>query len=170
MYVRNFTESLDVHWRDFFRTDDPEAVSAYCRNASMDFEWRGDNLRTRQRRAAVSKHPKTNETVFFNQIQLHHISCVDASLREALFSFFALEELPRNVYYGDGGSIEDATVQTIIDTYWQNAVSFLWQKGDILMLDNMLIAHGRLPYVGSRKIVVAMGDMLSQESLQGGSS
>jgi Non-ribosomal peptide synthetase modules and related proteins len=168
MYVRNFTESLDVHWRAFFRTDDPEAVAAYCRNASMDFEWKGESLRTKQLRAAVTRHPKTNETVFFNQIQLHHISCIDPSLREALFSFFALEELPRNVYYGDGGSIEDATVQTIIDTYWKNAVSFLWQKGDILMLDNMLIAHGRLPYAGARKIVVAMGDMLTQENLQGG--
>jgi len=168
MYVRNFTESLDVHWRAFFRTDDPEAVAAYCRNASMDFEWKGDSLRTKQRRAAVARHPKTNETVFFNQLQLHHISCIDPSLREALFSFFALEELPRNVYYGDGGAIDDATVQTIIDTYWQNAVKFLWQKGDILMLDNMLIAHGRLPYAGARKIVVAMGDMLTQENLQGG--
>ena len=131
----------------------------------MDFEWNGDSLRTRQRRSAVARHPKTNETVFFNQIQLHHVSCLDPTVREALFSFFAPEELPRNVYYGDGAPIEDSTVQTIIDTYWRNAVSFPWQKGDILMLDNMLIAHARLPYKGARKIVVAMGDMLTQESL-----
>jgi hypothetical protein len=29
------------------------------------------------------------------------------------------------------------------------------------MLDNMLTAHGRNPYVGSRKIVVAMGEMIN---------
>jgi hypothetical protein len=28
-------------------------------------------------------------------------------------------------------------------------------------LDNMLTAHGRFPYVGPRKIVVAMGEMIN---------
>ncbi len=164
MYVRNFTEGLDVNWRDFFRTEDPEEVKAYCCEASMEFEWKGDGLRTRQRRAAVARHPTTGEAVFFNQIQLHHVSCLDPKVREALFSVFAPDELPRNVYYGDGAPIEDYVVQTLMDIYWQNAVSFLWQKGDILMLDNMLVAHARLPYTGTRKIVVAMGDMLTHEN------
>jgi hypothetical protein len=29
------------------------------------------------------------------------------------------------------------------------------------MLDNMLVAHSRNPFVGPRKIVVAMGEMFS---------
>lgn len=34
------------------------------------------------------------------------------------------------------------------------------------MLDNMLTAHGRNPYVGSRKIVVAMGEMMTQKQME----
>ncbi|MDA2921410.1 TauD/TfdA family dioxygenase, partial [Desulfobacterota bacterium AH_259_B03_O07] len=31
-----------------------------------------------------------------------------------------------------------------------------WQKGDVMVLDNYLVAHGRRPFKGPRKILVAM--------------
>ena len=34
--------------------------------------------------------------------------------------------------------------------------TFPWAEGDILVLDNMLAAHGRRPYVGARSVVVGM--------------
>jgi alpha-ketoglutarate-dependent taurine dioxygenase len=40
---------------------------------------------------------------------------------------------------------------------WDNAISFRWERGDVLLLDNYLVAHGRNPYEGPRKILVAMG-------------
>ena len=167
MYVRNYTDSLDVSWQDFFHTTDKSVVEEYCRKAGIEFEWIGDNnLRTRQIRPAVTKHPKIGESVFFNQIFLHHISCLDAAVRESLLSLFGEENLPRNVYYGDGTSIEDSVIEELSAVYREATVSFPWQKGDVIMLDNMLAAHSRNPYVGSRKIVVAMGEMMTQAQMQ----
>lgn len=161
MYVRNYTKGLDVSWENFFRTNDKLVVENYCRQAKIDFEWYDDNsLVTRQVRAALAVHPKTSESVFFNQIQLHHIAYLDAEVRESLLSTFGDKQLPRNVYYGDGTPIEDSVLAEINEVYQQSQTSFPWQQGDILMLDNMLIAHGRNPYVGFRKIVVAMGEMI----------
>jgi alpha-ketoglutarate-dependent taurine dioxygenase len=31
-----------------------------------------------------------------------------------------------------------------------------WQVGDILVLDNILSAHERMPFTGARKIILAM--------------
>jgi len=166
MYVRNYTEGLDVSWERFFHTREKSEVEEYCRKASIEYEWRpGKNLRTRQVCPAVVKHPQTGELVFFNQIQLHHVSCLELAVRESLLSMMAAAELPRNVYYGDGTPIEDSVVDEIRELYQKTAVSFPWQAGDILMLNNMLTAHGRNPFVGTRKIVVAMGEMTNGRDL-----
>ncbi|MBD2128005.1 non-ribosomal peptide synthetase [Microcoleus sp. ZQ-A2] len=166
MYVRNYIDALDVSWQDFFHTTDKTEVENYCRQAGMEFEWLENNgLKTRKIRPAVAGHPKTGELVFFNQLQLHHVSCLDSAVRQSLLSLFGEDKLPRNVYYGDGTPIEDSVMEEIGAIYQENKISFYWQKGDILMLDNMLTSHSRNPYVGSRKIVVAMGELITNANV-----
>jgi alpha-ketoglutarate-dependent taurine dioxygenase len=162
MYVRNFCEGLDVSWRNFFQTDDPGVVEEHCRRHGASCEWVGkDRLRTRQRCRGVLRHPRTGEMSFFNQVQLHHVRCLDTDVRESLLSIFKPEDLPRHVYYGDGTPIEDAVIDHIGAVYESNAVRFPWREGDLVTLDNMLTAHGRDPYVGPRKLVVALGDIVN---------
>jgi hypothetical protein len=165
LYVRNFSPDLDVSWQDFFRTSDRAAVEAYCRGAGIDFAWTEGALRTRQQAVAVARHPVTGEEVFFNQVQLHHPFCLEPELREALGALFPEEDFPRNVLYGDGSPIEDEVMDEVSRAYWSSSVSFPWRQGDILMLDNMLVAHARNPYTGPRRIVVAMGEMFEQRDL-----
>ena len=74
------------------------------------------------------------------------------------------EILPRNAFYGDGLPIESSALDEIREAYRQSAVSFAWQSGDILLVDNMLMAHARAPFVGPRKIVVAMTDLCANGS------
>jgi len=161
IYVRNFVPGYDVRWQDFFNSEDRAEVEVICKRAEMEFEWKGDILLTRQFRSAATKHPVTGEDIFFNQIQLHHVSALDREVREALLSIFKPEDLPRNVCYGDGSPIEDDVIEKITELYWKRAVAFPWQAKDILMLDNMLMAHARNPFTGYRKIVVAMGEMIT---------
>lgn len=166
MYVRNYTDGLDVSWQSFFRTESRAVVEVYCKTAGIDFEWReGDVLRTRQIRPAVAHHPKTGDAVFFNQLQLHHISCLEPDVRDSLRATFRDEDFPRNVYYGDGSPIEEDIIEEIREASRQSETRFEWQPGDILMLDNMLAAHGRSPYKGQRKIVVAMGEMITNRDI-----
>ncbi|HEX5716217.1 MAG TPA: amino acid adenylation domain-containing protein [Thermoanaerobaculia bacterium] len=166
LYVRNFTGGLDVSWQEFFHTDNRTQVEAWCLEAGIECEWReGDRLRTRKAALAVATHPKTGEKVFFNQLQLHHVACLEPEVRESLQSLFSEEDLPRNVCYGDGTPIENPVVDRILEIYWKESARFRWREGDLLALDNMLVAHARNPFRGPRKIAVAMGRMLKKEDL-----
>jgi hypothetical protein len=165
VYARCFTPGLDVSWQQYFRTTRREDVESQCRENGVRWEWTGDDgLRTRQWRPAIALHPKTGAAVFFNQIQLHHPSCLDVALRESISSILDEESWPRNVFFGDGTRIEDEVVQEITALYAQHAVGVAWRPGDVLLVDNMLAAHGRSPYQGRRKIAVAMGQMQSDRA------
>jgi len=160
MYVRNYGEALDLSWQNVFQTEDRDEVGAYCRSAGIEFEWKSDDeLRTRQVCQATATHPDTGEQVWFNQAHLFHVSSLGDQIRESLLASSAGEP-PRNACYGDGSPIEDATLAQIRAAYDRETVVFPWQRQDILLLDNMLAAHGRRPYRGMRKIVVGMGESI----------
>ena len=157
MYVRNYGNELDLSWQNVFQTTDKSEVENYCRHSGIEFEWKsGDRLKTRQVCRAVAIHPQTGEKVWFNQAHLFHISNLEPKVQELLLSEYSPEELPRNAYYGDGTPIESWVLAEIRQNYQQQTVIFDWHSGDILMLDNVLTAHGRMPYLGPRKILVGM--------------
>jgi alpha-ketoglutarate-dependent taurine dioxygenase len=165
MYVRNFSEGIDVPWQEFFKTEDQAEVERICSEAGMTAEWTENGLRISQQSQAVATHPRTGERLFFNQIQLHHVSCLDPETREALSQLFDEEDLPRNVYFGDGTPIPDEVVDRIGELFEERCVEFPWQKGDLIAVDNMIISHARRPFSGERKLLVAMGRMVSAADL-----
>jgi len=159
MYVHNYGSGSDPSWQDLFQTISKSDVENYCRHAGIEFEWLSANrLRTRQIRQAVARHPRTGEMVWFNQAQLYHVSRLPADVREALLSIFNEDELPRNVFYGDGTPIEASDLDRICEVYELEKIIFRWHEEDVLLLDNMLAAHGRNPFTGERKVVVGMAE------------
>ncbi|ABX04519.1 MAG TPA: TauD/TfdA family dioxygenase [Herpetosiphon sp.] len=166
MYVRNYGEGIDLSWENVFQTDNKADVEEFCRLNQIDFEWKsGNRLRTRQVCQAVAKHPKTNEMVWFNQAHLFHVTSLPAAVRDMLLAEFNDEDLPRNTYYGDGSPIEPEVLAEIRHVLDQETVMFPWQEGDVLMLDNMLVAHARSPFVGPRKIVVGMAESVDAAAI-----
>ena len=165
MYVRNYGGGVDLPWQEVFQTTDRAEVEAYCRKAGMQHEWRGDDrLRTRTVRQVVATHPRTGDTVWFNHAHMFHVSNLEPAARAALLAVFDEDELPRNAFYGDGSRIEDEVLAEIRATYDRAAVAFPWQQGDVLLLDNFLASHGRQPFTGPRRIVVAMAELYTDPS------
>lgn len=162
MYVRNYGYGMGLSWQTAFQTTKREDVEEYCRQRSIQCEWTdGDKLRTRQIYDAIVPHPKTGEPVWFEHTAFFHITSVEPVLRKTLLAEFNEEHLPFNTYYGDGSAIEDSVLDSIRAAYQQLGVSFPWQKGDVLLIDNMLVSHSREAYEGERRILVAMTDLYS---------
>jgi len=165
-YIRNYGEGPGLSWQQVFRTDDRQAVEEHCRRNRIEFDWKdGDRLRTRSTRPAAIRHPVTGEFSWFNQVQHWHLSCLGEATRDSLLTAFSEEDLPRNCCYGDGEPIADADMQAVCQVYSECEVSFPWQAGDVLMVDNILAAHARNPYSGERKLLVAMGELRSYADL-----
>ncbi|RMQ50443.1 Pyoverdine biosynthesis regulatory protein [Pseudomonas cichorii] len=162
MYVRNYGNGLDLPWQQAFSTEDRAQVERFCQASNIQFQWTDDGeLSTRQVCQAVAQHPVSGEWVWFNQAHLFHISNLAPSVRETLISIVGEEGVPRNVFYGDGSPIELEALEHIRSVFARCQVSFPWQSGDVLMLDNMLVAHGRSTFQGARKVVVAMAEPAS---------
>lgn len=155
-YVRNYSASLGLSWQETFQTGSPAEVDRYCAAAGILCDWKGDRLTTRQVRPAVANHPGTGQSVWFNQAHLFHASSLPATIYHSLASTMPEDEFPRHAYYGDGAPIEQDALAHIRDVYDRARELVSWQRGDVLLLDNMLTAHGRQPYGGARRVLVAM--------------
>ncbi len=163
MYVRNLGDGFGLPWQTVFQTDSPEVVERDCLRKGIKVEWKDDQrLRMSTVLPPVVKHPQSGELSWFNHATFFHITTLDPVLREVLMKEFAEEDLPSNTYYGDGSRIEPEVLQELREAYRQETVSFPYQAGDVMMLDNMLTAHGRAPYSGSRKILVTMADAVNR--------
>jgi alpha-ketoglutarate-dependent taurine dioxygenase len=162
MLVRNFGTGYGVSWQTAFQTSDPTEVNRHCKETGIEVEWLSeDRLRIRQRRPALATHPLTGERVWFNHATFFHISTLDPLIHAGLLAQFTQDELPYNTYYGDGRPIELNVLDILREAYQKETIKFAWQQHDLLLLDNMLVAHGRSPFKGPRKIIVGMGEPYS---------
>jgi alpha-ketoglutarate-dependent taurine dioxygenase len=155
-YARHFGGMIGLSWREAFQASQASVVEEYCRANDIDFTW-GDNdtLSTRQIRPVMRVHPQTGEATWFNHLTFFNVSLLGQENAEALLSF-GKDQLPNNTYYANGSDLEPAVLAELRSAYLAEQVSFRWRAGDILMLDNMLVAHGRQPFTPPREVVVGM--------------
>jgi alpha-ketoglutarate-dependent taurine dioxygenase len=166
MYARTFHDSLGLSWQTAYQTSDRAAVEAYCRRHDIGWTWAdGDRLKTTQVRPVTARHPVTRGEIWFNHATFFNVGTLPPLLRDGLLQLFAADDLPNHTYYGDGTPLEPETLATLQRAYLDEQVAFRWQQGDVLLVDNMLAAHGRNPFDGPRQILVSMADPIERQAL-----
>lgn len=147
-------------WLDVFETEDKQEVEQKCRENEFEFQWnQNDWIRISQTRPAIHTHPETGETVWFNQAHLYDFNPKFLGWWRYLATkaFYCRSHTKlHEVFHADGGRIAREDLYHIIDVLDANTVYFPWQKGDVLVLDNVLAMHGRATFTGKRRILAAM--------------
>lgn len=161
MYIRNLHGGggLGQSWQQSFETDDREIVEAFCDQNEVAYTWKASgHLHLVQHRPGIIRHPHTNEEVWFNQVDQFHPSHIDAKLLKTLMMIHKndVRSLPMFVCYGDGTEIADETIAQIRKCIDGQMKANPWVAGDIVLVDNLLVCHGRRPYKGDRKVLVSM--------------
>ncbi|MBT2400082.1 TauD/TfdA family dioxygenase [Streptomyces sp. ISL-100] len=159
--TRSYNPLVGTAWQNAFGTKDRSEVERYCENNGLEASWQGDDgLVTTQTRAAVVAHPDSGDRCWFNQIAFLNEWTMDPEVREFLTHEFGSECLPFNTFFGDGSPLDRKTVDHINEVYERHTVREPWQRGDLLVVDNIRTAHSREPYRGAREIVVGLGEPL----------
>jgi alpha-ketoglutarate-dependent taurine dioxygenase len=159
MLTRTYNDEIGASWQEAFGTDDRAAVEQYCRAEGIAFQWRADGeLRTRQRRSAVVRHPVTGQRCWFNQVAFLNQWTLDPDVREYLVEVYGDEGLPFNTRFGNGDPIGEDVVALLNATYEAHTLREPWQAGDLLLVDNVRTAHSREAYTGEREVLVGMAE------------
>ena len=139
-------------WQDAFETADRNRVERICTERGAEFEWTESGLVVSEIRPATTVHPFTGEEVWFNQADGFHESNVyPGGLRPAGAPVPRLQS-----FFGDGSPICLSILKGVRSVIDRQTTEHRWENGDLLVLDNRLAAHGRMPFEGTRKILVAM--------------
>ncbi|MEH1014329.1 TauD/TfdA family dioxygenase [Micromonospora sp. CPCC 206060] len=159
-YQQNLHDGMGLgkSWRETFETESRDEVEAFLADSGADWQWTVDGLRVSQLRPATTRHPVTGAEVWFNQADQWHPAGLDDEIAKVMTQVMAQDELPQSVTFADGSPIPDEYITQIRDRGLAAAIDVDWRVGDLLLIDNVLTAHGRRPYTGDRRILVAMSD------------
>jgi alpha-ketoglutarate-dependent taurine dioxygenase len=160
MDLVNSLQPSHKSWRDVFETTRRDEVERLCREHDFAFDWHDANwIKISQTRPAAIQHPETDEWVWFSQAHLYDFNPrLLGTWRYVAAKLFYARSHTRlhEIFHADGSRVARADLYHIMDTLDASTVAFPWQRGDMLVLDNVLTMHGRATFEGPRRILAAM--------------
>ena len=140
-------------WRDTLSVGGREEAEMRLQALGYGFEWlAGDELRVTTPALAAVRSLAPGREVFFNQ----------------LVAAFAGWRDRRNqggnaVSFGDGSPIPEQLLDTVVEAAYEHAHDHCWAVGDIALLDNLQVMHGRRPFTGQRVVLAGLAGPMALE-------
>lgn len=163
-YERRFGFGLGLSWAKAFGSSERADAEAYFQANHMSWEWEGEALRVRYNRWAVAPHPVSGQEVWFNNFAFYHPVTLQAGMRK-MAQRMGYDRMPYAARWGDGTEVSPDDAEEVVTLYRQCALRTQWRQGDVMVIDNLRMAHGRESFEGERDVTVMMLDELSAERL-----
>ncbi len=140
------SSGLGRSWRSMLDTDDKQAAEARLTKLGYSFEWlEDDTLRATTPKLPAVRTLVDGRKVFFNQLIAAFRGWKDAR-----------NDPTKSIAFGDGSPIPVDSMQVAIDLADDLSFDLAWQTGDVALIDNFLVMHGRRPFEGQRRVLASL--------------
>lgn len=163
-YERRFGFGVGMPWEKAFGSPDRTDVESYCRNNNISWEWDGPKLRVKYNRWALVPHPHSGDEVWFNNMTFYHPVTLQEAMRR-LAGRIGHDRMPHAARWGDGAEVEPELAEELVALYRECAIRTRWNRNDVMIIDNLRLAHGRESFEGKRDVAVLMLEEMSAQSL-----
>ncbi len=133
-------------WRSTLSVDNREGAEARLAELGYSWEWReDDSLRaTTPTLDAVRALPDGRRS-FFNQLIAAFRGWADSR-----------NDPNRAITFGDGSAITSGNMAAAIAIADELTYDLNWQAGDVALIDNFAVMHGRRPFEGKRRVLASL--------------
>ena len=133
-------------WRDTLTLDNKAGAEARLTELGFAWTWQeGDNLTVTSPVLDAVRTLGDGRKVFFNQLIAAYRGWSDSR-----------NTASKSVTFGDGSVIDGAAMSTAIKIADEISYDLNWQAGDVALLDNFIVMHGRRPYSGKRRVLASL--------------
>ena len=145
----DFSTNNGRGWQSAYLTNSKEEAEKILNEQEASFTWlpNGSLQTVSKILPPIRIDKRTGKKIWFNNIV-------------AAFSIPDSRNDPKKVVtLGDGDEgkfLDPQKIQVCQNIINESAVSFKWEKHDVLLLDNNLVLHARNSYIGNRRVLAAL--------------
>lgn len=133
-------------WRSTLNATDNTAAEAKLRSLGYEWQWLpGDNLRVTTPVLPAVRTLDDGRRVFFNQLIAAFQGWQDKR-----------NMAQKSISFGDGTVIDPQAMAKAIELAERLSYDMMWQAGDVALVDNSLVMHGRRPFQGERRVLASL--------------
>ena len=162
-------------WQESLGTDDRDEAVATAEQRGWEVSWTDDDFLviTQEPARFFRTHPIHGE-IWCNQAMLFQpetsrlIAERDGRTQQVEWLESAMVDAPDSldrVIMEDGSAVPREDCRIWFEMAVAEGTPYALERGDIIVLDNMLMAHGRSTFTGPRKIFTSLGDRMASSQL-----
>lgn len=140
------TSGMGRSWQSTFRAETREAAEARLRSLNYSWEWLADGcLRSTTPVLQAVMEVEPGRKTFFNQLIAAFHGWKDSR-----------NDPTKAITFGDGTPLSPATMDAVAQIAEELTFDVPWQKGDVALVDNRVVMHGRRTFSGTRKVLASL--------------
>jgi alpha-ketoglutarate-dependent taurine dioxygenase len=132
-------------------------IRRYGRGKHTTWEWTDDGVILTHRLPAIRTQPQTNLPTLFTGLGAYYKNIQGTSARKNI----------TKQLYGDGTPIPEKYIAHLVKITDEIRVLHKWQRGDVLVYDNIIAQHGRQPWEGGQADRVVLASLFDGENVPG---